>query len=506
MNASNERRIGSILGYIYTIVHSAISLIYIPLLLRGIGDSEYGLYQIMGSIIAYFAIMETPLSSSILRYYSFYKERNDSINMENTLAIGRRIFRCISVILVIAIIPVLFLIRLVYSSTFSVAELNESYAMMIVMVINTVISANSYIYIAAINANERYIFLKISNLVSTVLQPICVILVIQHHPYALSIVIVQTIFNLVLSIIRWLFATKVNSVRVKYHGRNRELVHSIFRLTASVLFIALADQIFWKTDQLILGAYKNTSTVAVYSVGAQINNMFISIGCVLSGMILPLATRAEINDDEKNSKLFSIFVDFGRYQSYLVFLLLSGVILYGKEFILILTNENYIEAYYVALLLMIPYTIDIIQNSGCVILQVKDKYHYRSYVLFSMAIINIGLTIVFVSIYGMIGAALATTITIILGSGIIMNYLYKKLLHFDLRTYWLNIAPIFLASVISFVVGYCISKISFSNIIIQFVFHVVCYTSVYVLCTYTIAMNKDEKSFVRSIIKKICKK
>ena len=53
----NQRKIGIILSYIYTATHVVVNLLYVPLLLRTIGQSEYGLYQLVGSLIAYISIM-----------------------------------------------------------------------------------------------------------------------------------------------------------------------------------------------------------------------------------------------------------------------------------------------------------------------------------------------------------------------------------------------------------------------------------------------------------------
>ena len=119
MNASKERKLGSVIGYIYTICQAVISIVYIPILLNGIGDSEYGLYQILSSIIAYFAAMETPLSASLLKYYSSYKEDHNKIKMENTLAIGKIIFIVFSFALIVLSIPVLVILRNVYAQTFT---------------------------------------------------------------------------------------------------------------------------------------------------------------------------------------------------------------------------------------------------------------------------------------------------------------------------------------------------------------------------------------------------
>ena len=52
----NKRRAGAIVSYLYSITQVIVNLIYVPLLLGGIGQSEYGLYQTIGSIIAYLSI------------------------------------------------------------------------------------------------------------------------------------------------------------------------------------------------------------------------------------------------------------------------------------------------------------------------------------------------------------------------------------------------------------------------------------------------------------------
>ena len=117
MNSSQQRKFGSVIGYIYTLCQAVISIVYIPILLKGIGDSEYGLYQILSSIIAYFAAMETPLSASLLRYYSSYKEDGNIVKMENTLAIGKRIFIIFSIVLLVISIPIAFIFKNAYATS-----------------------------------------------------------------------------------------------------------------------------------------------------------------------------------------------------------------------------------------------------------------------------------------------------------------------------------------------------------------------------------------------------
>lgn len=115
-NFSNDtqRKTGIALSYIHTALSAIISIIYIPILLHSIGQSEYGLYQLLGSVIAYFSTMYSSLNSSVMKYYTQYLITGDNDKMENTLALSRRIFLIVSIFLVFISIPVGFLYTIAY--------------------------------------------------------------------------------------------------------------------------------------------------------------------------------------------------------------------------------------------------------------------------------------------------------------------------------------------------------------------------------------------------------
>ena len=76
MNGRNE---GILLSYFNIALQVVIGFLYVPILLHYIGQSEYGLYQLMGSLIAYFSIMDFGLSAAVIRFYAKYRALKDSI-------------------------------------------------------------------------------------------------------------------------------------------------------------------------------------------------------------------------------------------------------------------------------------------------------------------------------------------------------------------------------------------------------------------------------------------
>ena len=73
----NQLKAGVLLSYLSVGIGALVSIIYTPIMLRLLGQSEYGLYTLAGSVVSYLSILNFGLSSSYIRFYSKYKVNND---------------------------------------------------------------------------------------------------------------------------------------------------------------------------------------------------------------------------------------------------------------------------------------------------------------------------------------------------------------------------------------------------------------------------------------------
>ena len=95
----NERKKGAILSYIQVFLSVVVSMIYVPVLLHFLGQSEYGLYQIVGSFFSYVTVFESCVSAGILRNYCNALGRSDHEEAAVTLSMARSIYRFLAIIL-----------------------------------------------------------------------------------------------------------------------------------------------------------------------------------------------------------------------------------------------------------------------------------------------------------------------------------------------------------------------------------------------------------------------
>ena len=73
MNESKQRKTGAVLTYVSIITTTLVQLLYTPLLIRKLGQSEYGLYSLVNSIIGYLTVLDLGFGNAIVVYTSKFR-------------------------------------------------------------------------------------------------------------------------------------------------------------------------------------------------------------------------------------------------------------------------------------------------------------------------------------------------------------------------------------------------------------------------------------------------
>ena len=488
---------GAIVSYLWVVIHIVVNFLYAPILISRLGISEYGLYQIVGSFFAYISVFETSLESGVLKYYCAAKAKNIQKEIENVLAICRLIYRYMTALLLVVGAVIILAFNSFYASSFSEWELREGTYMLILLFVNLAITMSNAVYLASISGNERFVFIKGLSCITQIMQPLICVLVLNHYPYAVAVIIVQILINILISIIRYIYAKKDLNIVIYLHNWDNGIAKSILYFAAGILLSNIADQIFWKTDQIILGKYFNTALVAVYAISTHLYTNFMYAGTTVASVFFPRISTLYICDN--NIKQISdLFIKVGRIAFLLSFLVLTGFIIFGRQFINIWVGEDFQPAYGWALIVMLPYTIDIIQHLGLTIMKVMDLFEYRAKVYLLSAVLNILLTAIMAYFWGPVGAAISTALSLFVTSGLVLNWFYKKHVGMDIEMFWKNILLIAIKYIpvgaVFFVV--CRSIINTSGII-GLGFGIFSYTVVYFMFGYFFVFNEYEKGLFR---------
>ncbi len=264
------------------------------------------------------------------------------------------------------------------------------------------------------------------------------------------------------------------------------------------------DQIYWKTGQLILGAVVGTVAVAIYSVTIQLCMSYMSFSANISSVFLPKlsALAAQGNIDEINI----IFSKIGRLQFYIIMLLFWGFLLFGRLFLHFWVGDSFMPAYGYTVVLMASLIIPLVQNTGILILQAKNKHAFRAIVFVIIAILNAIVSIPLAKQYGAMACACVTAGCLLLGQGLILNIYYAKL-GIQVVKFFVQIGKIFVITLIPVMAsGLLLAKMGNHPSVFMLLVQIFIFIVLYGATLWRLAMNTYEKNLILVPLKNALKK
>ena len=192
----------------------------------------------------------------------------------------------------------------------------------------------------------------------------------------------------------------------------------------------------------------------------------------------------------------------GRTQLYILGFIFVSFILLGKQFIGIWLGKNYIQTYYISIILLGTIVLPLSQSIGPEIERAKNKQKFMCVVGILLAIANIFVSIPLIKIYGGVGAAIGTGIVLIVGFLLIRNIFYKYFLNLNVLKVLKNIYKIIPSLVIFYFVGNLILKFFIIDKIVKFIIAGLLLTAMYLIIIWFSSLNKEEKENLLIILKK----
>lgn len=497
----NQRKAGATLHYLQMALNILISLVYTPVMLRTLGQGEYGIYQLASSIISYLSLLSLGFSASYIRFYTQRKRKGDEEGVKKLNGMYMTVFLVIAAIAFGAGLILSFNVGSLFSGEgYTANDMHIAKIVMIFLAFNLALSFPSSVFTSYISSQEKFVFQKLINMGKTVLSPMLTLPVLLLGYGSIGMVIVTSCVTLLIDVINMLYCLLKLKMRFNFRTFEWRVLKDVAIFSGFIAINQVIDQINWNVGQIILAKRIGKEAVAIYAVASTLNTMYISFSSAISSVFVPQVHRIVVDDKNSNSRLNEVFVRVGRVQFALMALTVSGLVIFGKYFIFRWAGADYGDAYYLALLLICPCTIALVQNVGIEIQRAKNLHKFRSFAYLIMAIVNIGISILLCHYIGILGVAVGTTISLVLCNGIIMNVYYHKKVGLNILSFWKNILRMCLGLIIPIAFGVVIILFIDYDGLIDFIFWILLYACIYALSMWYLGFNSYEKNlFIRPV-------
>lgn len=505
MSESKQRKLGAILSYVSIIVSTLVQLLYTPFLISKLGQSEYGLYSLIASVIGYLTVLDLGFGNAIIVYTAKYRAQNKYEEEKKLHGMFKIIFSIIGIIAALIGIILFLNVNNLFGQTMTPSELSEAKIMMLILSFNLFITFQFSIYSSIISAYEKFTFQKIMSIVNTLLKPLLMIPLLFLGYKAVAMTVVITIVNIIVLLSNYTFCKKKLNINIKFMGFDKNLFKTILGYSIWIFLGVIVDKINWSVDQFVLGSVAGTVAVSIYSAASTINSLFVNLSTAINSVLLPKMSKM-VARNASNEEITNEFIKVGRIQYLIIFLMCSGLVMFGKEFFIAWVGEKFINSYYIAIILIIPLCVPLIQNLGISIMQAKNMHKFRSLLYFFIAIANIGISIPLAKAYQGIGSAIGTSLSLIIGNIIIINIYYYKKVGINVIKFWKEIFKM----TIPFIIPIIIILIIMNFITLHGYKHLIVfggiYTILYCITVYYLVMNKYEKNIINKVLKRLRKR
>lgn len=488
---------GVILSYIAQIAQILITIFYTPVMLKHLGQGEYGIYQLAYSVVSYLSLFNFGFSSA---YVKFYSECNVKENSDEEVANLNGIFMTVFTFLgtVVLVLGMFMAVNteFVLGGKLTTDELDIAKVLMVLMVINCSLNFPCTVFNNFIIAKEKFVCLQGINLFSIIINPCMTfpMMLLGYKSLSLAIaLLVITIIKLIVS--AYYCLRKLNMVFRFSHMRIR-YVADVAAFSGFIFIESVVSLINVSLDRFLLGKLVGSVAVAVYAVGGQINTLYTSLSTSISSVFSPRINKM-VSEKCDKSELSKLFIKVGKVQFVVIFMVLSGFILFGKRFIDIWAGPEYKNAYYVAVILIVPNTLNLIQNTAIEVQRAMGLQKYRSLTYAVIAVLNIIVSIFFIGKWQECGAALGTCLAWMIGSGFIMNWFYYYKVGLDIPKFWKEILCMMKGALIPLIYSFFVKKyINDSSLIVYFI-EIFVYAIIYIISMYYIGLSKEDREQIK---------
>lgn len=382
-----------------------ISFISRKVFIDTIGVEYLGINQTLAQLISTLSVSELGIQTVII--FMLYKPvaQKDKNAIEDVLSAYRFLYRCIAgLIFVSSMLFIPFLDRIITNVSVNLQVVIVCWCIMsFTTAVSYLLSYNGALLFADL---KQYKYIFIDTIIKTSIGLINLFLLFWVRNYIVYVAV--TSLSNILSCASLLLLRKVLYPWIYFRRASRGIFRKVASSVKDLLWGRFCGYVFNSTDSILISAFVSTSSVAILG---NYSTVFWGIYLVFTAVIEPIQALVGNFLVEADSHKTVQFLQRYSYINYLF-----GSVLYIptslliEDFIAIFYGRSYVAERMIVILLLSDFFFIIMQTSFGMLLDASGKFKEQKAMYFWSAIINMGISLVGVHFFGIIGVLAGTAI------------------------------------------------------------------------------------------------
>lgn len=433
-----EIKSGILLSYISLILRFGVGFFLSPFILAHLGPGEYGVYTVAGTIIGWLALCDFGLSASATKFLSEYQAKGDAAGEAHHMGMILCIFSIMGAFVLVAGICIFPFLADIFPK-FNAEEMRICRILYLLTLFNVVVMfpARSLGGVAA--SRQKFKVPGLVGVLMATVNAIGVVILLMNGFRSVGLTVFSVTTGVIGLVWNLYYCFSVLKVRMSWSGWDGPLCRSLFAFSVWMFLDRVIGIMNTGSGSFIIGMTRGAEEITVYSYGMHLFQHFYTASGCIAGFFLPRVVGLVVNG-ASNAEQTDMMIRVGRAQLIVLACLFFGIICFGKEFFHLWIGDSLgnrtDDCWFVSVVILIPYGFLLLQALGWQLQQARNVMKDRVVVLFWSSLLALIVGFVLSIIYGVKGLALGTSISVILGQGVYMNWYYWRRMKLEIARFF----------------------------------------------------------------------
>ncbi len=413
-------------------VNVVTGFILSPFIVHHLGDKAFGLWILIFSVTGYYGLFDLGIRSSIVRYVAKYSATGEYDELNRLLNTAMFSYTAIgAVAMSITLIAAYFV-----NSIFKIEPEFVTTARWLLVMVGASVSLGFPlgVFSGILEGLQRFYVLYITNIASTILRTVLIVIALQHGGGLLSLAFITVALPLINQMVNATVAFRHLKLRINPQFVNRTSLKLIAGYSGTTFLIIVGGRLRFKTDAMVIGTFVGASAITFFTIGSRLVDYSSEVVSSLAQLFIPMSSQSQAKGDLDG--LRKILVVGNRACAFIIFPITAVLTLLGKSVIEAWMGVKYVaQSYPVLLVLLYPTTLMLAQSASGRTLWGIAKHRTWAFVVLAEGISNLILSIILVRHYGILGDAIGTAIPLACSMILFLPRHLCNLLGIKLRTY-----------------------------------------------------------------------
>ncbi len=385
----------------------AVSFLLTPVFLAHLGAETYGLWVLLGSLVAYGSLLDLGLWNTVIKYVAQYDARAE---YGASCALLSTVLYCyLAIALLIAVAG--WIIAPWLPSLFNLPPAQQPVAsrLIILLSLTTGLAIPGMLPLAVLRGLQRYDIVNALDIVTT-LATAAVSIFALWQGYG--------VIGLALANLGGVFVAFAGGSivlrrvapqhRIGWRGANRRIVHLIFGFSWPLFLRDMATRLQTRTDEITIGLFMPVSQVGAYNIARRLAEASQTLTRQFMKTLLPLASQLHAEADML--RLRAVYKSGTRLTLAIALVLSVTLGVLAGPIMTLWVGSEYAGHAEVVVILTAASLLASVQWPAMAVLQAMARHRILAASALGNGIANLLLSLLLVRSYGLVGVAIGTLI------------------------------------------------------------------------------------------------